>query len=333
MHRNQDIQGLASAAAVFHRGIGYTGRAERAIVASRQEETNTCTNPQKRVEWRTLDATTQKQYTDAVLCLTTKPSQLGLNTTLYEDFVWVHAHLNEQIHFVAQFLPWHRYFVHLYETQLRNCGYDGIMAYWDWTVDVADPSKSAIWDPVRGFGGDGVGHHHFNGVDPILDICVQDGPFANMTLHYTRTEYSEHCLSRNFNNGLEFPGDMLSFAYSPKTMANIHSIPEYDWFRINLEGNPHGAVHSAINGDMGPSSSPNDPIFFLHHTQIDRIWWLWQQDKPEHLQNYSGRKTQTESEDTMSSSLEDIMPFLGLADDLKLAEVMTTQSSILCYEY
>jgi tyrosinase len=64
-----------------------------ARVISRQETTG-CTNPVKRVEFRTLDNVARKQYTDAVKCLTTKPSMLGLNTTLYDDFVYVHTQLN-----------------------------------------------------------------------------------------------------------------------------------------------------------------------------------------------------------------------------------------------
>jgi tyrosinase len=27
---------------------------------------------------------------------------------------------------------------------------------------------------------------------------------------------------------------------------------------------------------MGLSSSPNDPVFFLHHCNIDRLWASWQ---------------------------------------------------------
>ncbi|KAK8023722.1 hypothetical protein PG993_011788 [Apiospora rasikravindrae] len=326
------LPGLAAAAAVLPRGVDHTSPAAPALV-SRQGDAAACTAPQKRVEWRTLDAATQKQYTDAVLCLRTKPSKLGLSTTLYDDFTWVHANLDKAIHFVAQFLPWHRYFVHLYESELKNCGYEGVMSYWDWTLDIEDPSKSAIWDPVRGFGGNGVGYHRFNGVNPVLDVCVQDGPFANMTVAYTNEVHSPHCLSRNFNNGIEFPGDMLSFAYSPKTIAGIQAKPGYDDYRQYLEGNPHGAIHSAINGDMGPASSPNDPIFFLHHTQIDRLWWLWQQARPEHQLDYAGRKTQDVEEYTLTASLEDVMPYLGFAEDLKVADVMNTKTSTLCYEY
>ena len=34
----------------------------------------------------------------------------------------------------------------------------------------------------------------------------------------------------------------------------------------------HDGVHGWMRGDMGVMSSPNDPIFFMHHAQIDRIW-------------------------------------------------------------
>lgn len=27
---------------------------------------------------------------------------------------------------------------------------------------------------------------------------------------------------------------------------------------------------------MGPMTSPNDPAFFLHHCNVDRLWYLWQ---------------------------------------------------------
>jgi tyrosinase len=66
-----------------------------ARVLPRQEATG-CTNPVKRVEFRTLDNASRKQYTDAVKCLNTKPSMLGLNTTLYDDFVYVHTQLNSE---------------------------------------------------------------------------------------------------------------------------------------------------------------------------------------------------------------------------------------------
>ena len=65
-----------------------------AAIVPRQVD-NTCTNPVKRVEWRKLGAEKQKQYIDAVLCLKTKPSSMGLNTTRYDDFPYVHTKLDK----------------------------------------------------------------------------------------------------------------------------------------------------------------------------------------------------------------------------------------------
>lgn len=246
------------------------------------------------------------------------------------------------VHFVAQFLPWHRYFLHLYENELRTCGYTGPLAYWDWTLDVADPAHSSIWDAKSGLGGNGVNAFESNRRnDALLDnvangvyFCVEDGPFAGLNVSYYRTEYQPHCLSRNFNNGIEFPGDMLSFAYTPAVLAKIHAIPGYDSFRQNLEGNPHGAVHSSTGGDMSPTSSPNDPVFMMHHAQIDRLWSQWQQaDGAVRENEYRGRRTQAVVENTDEVALEDFMPFLGFAEDLRVADVMSHKTALLCYEY
>ena len=42
----------------------------------------------------------------------------------------------------------------------------------------------------------------------------------------------------------------------------------------------HNRVHVWIGGDMGPGTSPNDPVFFLNHCNVDRIWSQWQQMHP-----------------------------------------------------
>jgi tyrosinase len=44
----------------------------------------------------------------------------------------------------------------------------------------------------------------------------------------------------------------------------------------NLEGTPHGAVHVSIGGWMGSvPTAAQDPIFYLHHANIDRLWNIW----------------------------------------------------------
>lgn len=42
-----------------------------------------------------------------------------------------------------------------------------------------------------------------------------------------------------------------------------------------IEGGPHNNVHASISGLMGSLVSPIDPIFWLHHANIDRIWTVW----------------------------------------------------------
>jgi len=48
---------------------------------------------------------------------------------------------------------------------------------------------------------------------------------------------------------------------------------------------------------MDPIASPGDPIFYLHHTWLDKVWWEWQLlDLPARLTDIGGRNTQDGSE-------------------------------------
>jgi hypothetical protein len=51
-------------------------------------------------------------------------------------------------------------------------------------------------------------------------------------------------------------------------------------FQLALETGPHNAVHRAIGGDMVTEASPTDPLFFMHHANLDRLWYEWQEDHP-----------------------------------------------------
>ena len=42
----------------------------------------------------------------------------------------------------------------------------------------------------------------------------------------------------------------------------------------------HNRVHVWVGGSMSPLSSPNDPVFFLHHCNVDRLWAVWQREHP-----------------------------------------------------
>lgn len=60
-----------------------------------------------------MDRGSQKAYLDAVKCLTTKPSRFNTRLPLrqYDDYQYLHATVQGQIHFVAQFLPCELFFI------------------------------------------------------------------------------------------------------------------------------------------------------------------------------------------------------------------------------
>lgn len=38
-------------------------------------------------------------------------------------------------------------------------------------------------------------------------------------------------------------------------------------------------MRNRVGGSVGAGTSPNDPVFFLHHAQVDRLWATWMQDR------------------------------------------------------
>lgn len=48
-----------------------------------------------------------------------------------------------------------------------------------------------------------------------------------------------------------------------------------DAFEERIESIPHNPVHDLIGGVMSTMQSPLDPIFFLHHANIDRLTHAW----------------------------------------------------------
>ncbi len=61
---------------------------------------------------------------------------------------------------------------------------------------------------------------------------------------------------------------------SPSLLGN----PRRDGFSESLEGNLHDLVHTSVGTRTGmgnPQTAARDPIFWLHHANIDRIWESW----------------------------------------------------------
>lgn len=81
-------------------------------------------------------------------------------------------------------------------------------------------------------------------------------------------------------------------------------------------------------------SSPGDPIFYLHHGYIDRIWWQWQsKDIGRRVREISGSTVQKGP--GRQIRLDDRLLMKGFIEDRKIWEVLDIQAEggMFCYEY
>lgn len=157
------------------------------------------------------------------------------------------------------FLSWHRMFLYYFERILRKASGDPQFAlpYWNYT-DVpaqavlpqafrlpANPSN-ALYNGTRA----GL----YNGGTPLPAADVSYTMAFNLT-NFTTT----------VNGSPSFGGRTVAApAHFPSSAGSGR-----------LEQSPHNNVHNDINGDMATGESPLDPIFWLHHSNIDRLWKRW----------------------------------------------------------
>lgn len=186
------------------------------------------------------------------------------------------------------FLPWHRYMLLALELHIQRVLQDSTfgLPYWDWAADgellPVDQPLSAIWQPNCLGGGAGV---------------VNDGPFAfnNGQGFVVNIDTSMSGMLRETRRGLR----RALGVNNPKTLPkrtdvqaalslSVFDLSPWDVtcdsFRNCLEGwrpgpqpGLHNCVHVWIGGDMVQATSPNDPVFYLNHANVDRIWAAWQQ--------------------------------------------------------
>ncbi|KAF4589741.1 putative domain, di-copper centre [Ophiocordyceps camponoti-floridani] len=316
-----------------------------------------------RREWDSLSPEERIDYTRAVKCLQAKPSRRG-NATLarsrYEDFLLTHIDKTFTIHFSGLLLPWHRYYLWLYEKALRDeCGYQGYQPYWDWSKWAADPSCSTIFDgsDVSMSGnGEAIPHEDVKvvipgGPPPVVFVprpagegggCVVDGPFANTQVHIGVNSagasgpvqvYSKpRCLTRDF---LPFILQRRN-SYANVTDLILNS-PDIDVFYPSVDSKKgvHGGGHAFIGGEnLNQFVSPNDPIFYLHHAMLDRVWAIWQSRDPDTRQYaLNGTLTWENYPPSPDATVRDIMEVGILGADAEIGEVMSTTEGPLCYVY
>jgi tyrosinase len=218
------------------------------------------------------------------------------------------------------FLPWHRSMLLLLELQLQRVLGDTEfgLPYWDWAADgelsPAQQLEAPLWADDC-MGGDG---------DPVAS-----GPFAfsasgGEDAWRVRIEADVNGRLRSTDRGLRRArGTSVESLPSKAQVAAALRMDVYDeppWgttsphFRNCLEGwrpleeapGLHNRVHVWVGGDMLPSSSPNDPVFFLNHCNVDRIWAAWQQEHPQSMYLPDG----TVAEELLGHRVDDEMDAL-----------------------
>ncbi len=149
---------------------------------------------------------------------------------------------NQCEHGTLQFLTWHRGYLYFFERILRWAAQDPFLnlPFWDWSAQPVLP------EPFR------------NPADTTNPLYEQ---------------------LRKANDASALPTlvvvDDLNQALDQTTFPVNAPIG----FSPRLEGSPHGAIHVLVGGIGGLMSqvplAARDPIFWLHHGNIDRLWNVW----------------------------------------------------------
>ncbi|KAF4617957.1 hypothetical protein G7Y89_g15025 [Cudoniella acicularis] len=337
-----------------------------------QGKQSSCTlgNVKVRREWGTLSNAERKSYTDAVLCLMSKPAltnptEVPGARSRYDDFLYTHINQTLTIHGTTSFLSWHRYFTWTYEQALINeCGYTGTQPYWNWGKWANDPINSPIFDGgAYSMSGNGVyeAHNCTNALPTGLNCippgsgggCVETGPFKNMAVNLgpisptlaesevvanNGTIYNPRCLKRDISQWVS-----SQWTTDANSTSLITENPDVYWFQTVMQGDfatgfygVHTGGHFTIGGDPGGDifSSPGDPAFYLHHAQIDRTWWIWQNQDIANRQNaISGTITLNNSPPSRNGTLNDTISLGVNAQDKEIWQLMSTIDGPFCYIY
>jgi len=168
---------------------------------------------------------------------------------------------NQCEHGSFYFLSWHRMFLYFFDRILRASSGDPnlVLPYWDWT----DSAQRTLPVPFR------------QPADPSnpLFIASPGRPAAlnagTASLGAGTVDDSGAFADVNFETGGRLGNGFGGQTTTPMQFANAYG---------DLESQPHNVVHSALGGLMGnPFTAGQDPIFWLHHANIDRLWNRWLQ--------------------------------------------------------
>ncbi|QDZ20169.1 tyrosinase [Chloropicon primus] len=167
--------------------------------------------------------------------------------------VWRVAH-SDGAGLQAAFLPWHRVYLRRMERELQKIDPGVTIPYWNWALDSEDPLGSPVLSDDF-FGSTG---------DPENSYCVVDGSFGDAS--------NETCVQRGIARD---SGGFLTLADLKEVLMRNE---DYGRFVNTLENGLglHGHLHMFLGGNMANVNSPKDPLFYVHHSFVDMLWWRWQ---------------------------------------------------------
>jgi tyrosinase len=155
-------------------------------------------------------------------------------------------------HGTPLFAVWHRPYLYLFEKALQDQVAGVTLPYWDWTSARAQKEglPKIYTDPTYKDG-----------------ATVKPNPLAGSAIKFTGTQYPKTTRDPGAPSGLKPLEGQVRKAQARTTYAAYSAALE----------NPHNGLHGWVGGTMGiiPYAA-YDPIFWAHHTNIDRLWALWQ---------------------------------------------------------
>jgi tyrosinase len=155
-----------------------------------------------------------------------------------------------QAHGVPGFLPWHRAYLLDLERGLQAIDPSVALPYWRFD----QPAPSIFKQDFFG-ASDALGTVTFSATNPLQFWTTDGVQGINRRPH--------------FNTAVAPPG----LRNEAQTLGLGNS---FQAFSV-MEGNPHGLAHTSFGGSIQtPATAPKDPLFFLLHCNVDRLWAKWQ---------------------------------------------------------
>ena len=301
----------------------------------------------------------RKGFQEGIQCLMQKPTRYtGTGAkTAWDDYGVLHYYQTPYVHNNALFLLWHRHYNWVLEQDLQNlCGYTGVFPYWEWGLDCGNINKSPVFDGSEySLGGNGEAVKNNR---PAMGGaragsgggCLKKGPFSNYTVNIGPSEarnplaYNPRCIKRDLNDDI-----CRRWASLRNTTDVVTATSTVAIFQSGLQGEGvrgdggktfgtgvHSGGHFTISGDPGSDFhfSALEPGFYLHHGNIDRLHFIWQNLDWDKRQTISGTGTMYNMPPSAVSVLTDNMGFEPLHRNITIKAAMDTVGGTpLCYVY